>query len=157
MHFRESKAAPLWWQWVHKSIYMRFDPLAQSMTWGVTESWLRDQPWRWHLPKKKHHSRIIRRSWMIRLRWCLNFVSAATFGRVKSQKPNPDLRVIYLTSEVTDLPGPQIWSPIAASRNGRHARLFCEALAQLEAKWQGDRPPFGRDVHMKKIATSNGG
>ena len=34
------------------------------------------------------------------LLWCLNFASAATFSGVMSQKPNSDLRVIVLTSEV---------------------------------------------------------
>ena len=53
---------------------------------------------RWSFPNKKY---IIRRGLLRDLRCCLYFGSTATFGSVISQKPNPVLWVIDLTSEVT--------------------------------------------------------
>ena len=98
----------------------------------------RGQPWLWPLPNKKYIYNSTRLNGI--LRWCSNFGSAATLGGVMSQKPNLDLWLIDLTSEVTSWPetfldlrnlGPVIWAPIAASLDGRHAGFFRESLAKL--------------------------
>ena len=65
---------------------------------------------------------------------------------VMSQKSNPKLWIIDLTSEVTDWTETLIWVPIVASRNCRHAR-FSATLIQLGTKMAAGvvPPPLGRD------------
>ena len=80
-------------RWVNFPTDFKFHESSTTLPWS--------QHWLWPLPSKKY---IIGRSVMRELRWCLIFGSVAIFGRVMSQKPNPDLWVINLTSEVTGWP-----------------------------------------------------
>ena len=98
---RESIKAPLCSHWALKSTAIDLTHPARSVTLGsVAWPWPRGRPWLWPLPIKKY---IIRRDLMRELRWCLNFHSTATCNGVmrERRKPNPDLWVFDLTSEVT--------------------------------------------------------
>ena len=55
----------------------------------------------WPDPNKKYITRCAWASWT---RWCQNRGSTAIFGEVIYQKPNPCLRSLDLTSEVTGWP-----------------------------------------------------
>ena len=101
-------------------------PLSKSMTWGgVTWPWAWDQTWLWPLQIKNISFDA---TWKEEIRWCLRFGSITTFGGVMSQKPNPDLRVIDLTSKFTGWPETLTWpetvgrKPLRLARGKAHSR-----------------------------------
>ena len=78
---------------------------------------------------------------MVLLRLQTRGLRRITFGGVQAEQQNPSW-VIDLTSEspVDLIPFIWVlWVPIAAVRDGRHARFFCETLYQLLMKRRGGR------------------
>ena len=69
--------------------------------------------------QKVYHARQLDKITMVELRWCINFDSATTFGRVMNKKPKPDLQFIS----------------VQCILNNQHTSVFHALRRKQRIKW----------------------